>query len=1419
MKTLRKYLSLLVVSLLVGAGFFLLWRNISPALDLERNKPFVLARGADPAGLAKALVDSGFVSDARDAACISEHIFRQLSNSKSGRIENLGSLQKRPFLIEADSAEVYGGEMLQRRVRVSRSRLGVTDTLEKVFPICNTSEFVASGDSTVRMRLRVREVNEKYKSGGGIAAKIKGAFYKIFRRDYYKPVPDVLVRIDEYDEQHLTGQVIGYVKTDAKGEVRVFGKIGHYYSLLPVQKGYEFGAPVGVTGEKGLRKKHNFEKFRTPHTIRLLDGRTYSRIKESGQIAVRTPMEFRETFLTCILVFFLLWWLFFVLLDVADRNRIKPSDRLIPLILMLLTGIDIIAMFSIVDPLVDTLLAVPMMQGLAAGLVLMYLLSFIPVNTGSDPILPLVRWLSLPVKRKVQWMQAKYREHHSARKFRNFLHYCLYLLGLLLTVVLIPLEWILMLCCLPFRAAKYQLPKGSGYLLVLLFLVVLLYFFGDGPEGSGTRVNLFFFQPSELNKYLAVTFMALFFAANGRRIITFSERLDKTNFRLQLKTVLFIGIAILLILVLYMSVLSDMGPALVLIVTFVFLYSLARRDIGMLFLGIVTFAGLMFLAGYLAPGSVRVKAVTALFWLFAWIIAGYVAKKKIFESAIFFNLLVSAFIFGGSIMGAVGMDSVARRLNDRIAVTASVWDNDALRGGDQVANGIWSLATGGLTGQGPGNGSPNLVPAFHTDMIFTSIGEEMGWGVLALVVLSFIILLYRGFIISYRSGKTFPFYLAAGITLVTGVQFFTIVLGSLGYIPLTGVAAPFLSFGRTSLILNLAAIGFMLSISRSTATENQRREIRKYGNVVAVGIETFIALGLLVLGILFNYMVLSRDKYLVLPAYVCTPQGLKHQEYNPRIDKLMGRLNAGSIYDRNNEVLASGSTAEGGRQYPYGAHLFFMLGDVNTNTLQSLDYGFMAEYRYRSDLRGFSTRISGEKGQVTLSSSWKATPFFHAVKITGEETVYDYSDPMLLQMLKEGRHSKSVEAWNAETRQRDLHLTVDAKLQKMLQEEMAESPLLTSAKRPKLRASVVILDAEKGDLLTSANYPLPDQDVLREFLNTKQSYQTYEKTRENPVLTECDLGLTFRTAPGSTAKIMSAMSAFKKNGTRAADISYQIRHSINSHDTKMKVRMKYAIVNSHNTYFVYLVNKAKLYTELGDTYAAVGARVREDYDDRTYYPTYLFYPEEFTPALSEAFFAHIRDRQEKVPKEFDRFFSGRGGKINSYRWGWAWGQGSLEASPLNMARVASIPANGGALAQTRFVETDTTVSRPILKPEEAQLLREFMIAEATKPGRHFPADSIGGKTGTPQRVADYLGLDADGNEKTCNDAWYICFVDVKETAKNGVGVKKMAIAVRLERSVQNSGLAVEFVKEVVLKTLPKAGYECEDISVSENLTI
>ena len=816
----------------------------------------------------------------------------------------------------------------------------------------------------------------------------------------------------------------------------------------------------------------------------------------------------------------------------------------------------------------------------------------------------------------------------------------------------------------------------------------------------------------------------------------------------------------------------------------------------------MTFAGLLYLASRLAPGSTLVKAVFAGLWLSVWILAGYLGRKKIFESAIFFNLLVSAFIFGGSVMAGLGMTDEAQRLEDRMAVAGAIWENAARKGGDQVVNGIWSLATGGLTGQGPGNGSPHLVPAFHTDMIFTSIGEEMGWCVLALLTLSFLILLYRGFIIAYHSGRSFPFYLASGITLVTGIQFFTIVLGSLGIIPLTGVAVPFLSFGRTSLILNLAAMGVLVSISRSTATENQTREIRQYGNVVAAGIETFLALGLFVLGLLFNYMVLAPEKYLIRPAYVCNQQGLKRQEYNPRISRLLSRLRAGNILDRNNDTLAT-TTPGQSRSYPFGDRLFFLLGDENKGLLRnSLSYGYLAEYRYRNRLRGFSTRAYGKDAEKVLTSSWRETPFYRPVENIEAVQVEDYSDPRLLGMLREGKRSAAIKEWNDSVHARNLHLTVDARLQVDLQERMAASPLLKSEK---LRASVVVLDAEKGDLLSSASYPQADQRTLSDFLELNQSYQTYEKVKTNPVLVERDLGMTYQTAPGSTAKIMSATAAFMEDGKRAADIRYPIRHSINGHDVRREIGMKHAIVYSHNTYFIYLVNKEKLYFRLGQLYASVGIRIGKDGTKLTY-PSYTFYRNEFKDSVN--FFEEINSRQQSVPGEFDRFLSRGEGKINSDRWAWAWGQGTLEASPLNMARVASIPANGGGMPVTRFVQDDPVESIRIIGPEEAELLAQFMKAESA--GHGILPETMGGKTGTAERTARF-----HRNNKL-NDAWYICFLDVKDGNRAREGVRKVAVAVRIERVTQTSRLAYRLVKEVVLEALKQAGYDWQDNDVDSS---
>ena len=228
--------------------------------------------------------------------------------------------------------------------------------------------------------------------------------------------------------------------------------------------------------------------------------------------------------------------------------------------------------------------------------------------------------------------------------------------------------------------------------------------------------------------------MAAYFSLNAKRIQAFSETLSRGSLKLQIRTVAFIVISIGLLLLLYMGVMSDMGPALVIIITFILLYAIARRDVGPMLLGIASYLLLSWLARMLPVSFLFGQILASLLWLGLWVAGGYFTSHRLYESAIFFNLLLFAFISGGGIMMKLGMESEGQRLLDRQQVAESLWNNDVTGGGDQVVQGIWSLATGGLTGQGLGKGDPNLVPAFNTDMIFTSIGEEMGFVVLLLLI-------------------------------------------------------------------------------------------------------------------------------------------------------------------------------------------------------------------------------------------------------------------------------------------------------------------------------------------------------------------------------------------------------------------------------------------------------------------------------------------------------------------------------------------------------------------------------------------------------------------------------------------------------------------------------------------------------------
>jgi cell division protein FtsW len=141
-----------------------------------------------------------------------------------------------------------------------------------------------------------------------------------------------------------------------------------------------------------------------------------------------------------------------------------------------------------------------------------------------------------------------------------------------------------------------------------------------------------------------------------------------------------------------------------------------------------------------------------------------------------------------------------------------------LKGSYQMAQSVLALSSGELLGAGLGEGKAKLffLPEPHTDFIFATTGEELGFlGTSAILVLFFILAL-RGFAIARKASDDFGCLLAFGIT-------FSIFMGALinagvvvGLFPTTGLPMPFLSYGGSSLFFTALGIGILLNVSRQT---------------------------------------------------------------------------------------------------------------------------------------------------------------------------------------------------------------------------------------------------------------------------------------------------------------------------------------------------------------------------------------------------------------------------------------------------------------------------------------------------------------------------------------------------------------------------------------------------------------------------
>ena len=189
--------------------------------------------------------------------------------------------------------------------------------------------------------------------------------------------------------------------------------------------------------------------------------------------------------------------------------------------------------------------------------------------------------------------------------------------------------------------------------------------------------------------------------------------------------------------------------------------------------------------------------------------------------------LATSLALGAGLL-AIWMEPYRR---ERVFSFLDPW-KDAQGAGFQNVQAIIGMGSGGITGEGLGQGiqKVNFLPEAHTDMIFAVVGEELGFVGSSLVIAAFAVFAWAGFRIALQSRDPFGKRLAAGITTLVCGQAAVNLAAVLGMAPLTGIPLPFVSYGGSSLLVLLSAVGVLLNIAVNERVVEARVRDRGRGN-------------------------------------------------------------------------------------------------------------------------------------------------------------------------------------------------------------------------------------------------------------------------------------------------------------------------------------------------------------------------------------------------------------------------------------------------------------------------------------------------------------------------------------------------------------------------------------------------------------
>ena len=303
--------------------------------------------------------------------------------------------------------------------------------------------------------------------------------------------------------------------------------------------------------------------------------------------------------------------------------------------------------------------------------------------------------------------------------------------------------------------------KLYGFMIVLLIGVLFM----PAQKGAHRWYDLGFmdFQPSELAKIITIICFAAFLVAKQKDI-----RSWKTFFM----CLVVVGIPMLLVLVE-----PDLGTSLVfgcILLAMMWIGGIPkRRMLG--FLGVIAFLiAFVFFDLYLSTGGFE-----------------YAAEDLVIPLPLKAYQLMRLVIFINPYMDP--MDTGYHIIQSQVAI-----------------------GSGGLFGKGFGQGSQvqnNFLPEHHTDFIFSVVGEEFGLVGCLLLIALFGIIIYRCLCIAFNSSDLFGTLIVSGLVMMFIFQIFVNIGMTIGIMPITGLPLPFMSYGGTSMLMNMTAVGLILSVS------------------------------------------------------------------------------------------------------------------------------------------------------------------------------------------------------------------------------------------------------------------------------------------------------------------------------------------------------------------------------------------------------------------------------------------------------------------------------------------------------------------------------------------------------------------------------------------------------------------------------